>query len=200
MHITNDSYHFETKRISSDSSDFVYHNKPDTVLHLILRFFPVERLHQYDGNILSIANKTDSKFILLCAWRDTLSAQYERYQCCKTYIIDKDTEEDLREYIPAEQMLYEIVNSWDTVYVVKDDTIRLFYSCNHLTHKGDSIHDIYNINSWKHVFYVYGNDTFDILRFTFVDEDFLHPDTIAIPYRYLVEKTKGESRWFKKEK
>ena len=164
----------------------------------MLRFFPLEMTGgKRDGNMVSLANKSSAKRILFVAWQHKPAGHFDNYGCCDAGFLENYCELYEKDDIPVEDILYQWVNTWDTVYVVKDDTIRLFYSCNHLTHKGDSIHDIYNIDSWERDFYVNGNDTFDILRFSFRDEDFLRPDTIAIPYRYLVEKTKGESRWFR---
>ena len=78
---------------------------------------------------------------------------------------------EVEEKTPTEKMLQERID--DTFKLtISNGTKNIDYTDLELQSLPDSIHRIYNLNSWEKDFYVYEGDTFDILRFTFTDKDF----------------------------
>ena len=113
--------------------------------------FPFARIpvHKHDGNVVAFANKTSTERIKLIAKHTTSSVLNEKYGGVRTFYMHWDCDIECRANCttPVKTMLIEILNSWDSILIIRDDTVRLEYIGCKMSNMGDSAHSIYNIDT-----------------------------------------------------
>ncbi|MBR4676456.1 MAG: hypothetical protein IKO99_00465 [Bacteroidales bacterium] len=119
------------------------------------------------GNKVIIENKTSN--VLNCYYErlydGSMRSEYD-------YNILVGGVHEYQETIPIEELFQNTLCKECVKFNISNGHKKLEYTGKQLDTLPDSIHLFMNVNAWVKDFYVANGDTFDILKFTFTDQDF----------------------------
>ena len=125
-------------------------------------FLTIDEVH---GNKVVFQNKTSNSIYL--EWYKTSN----KSEISMDYTIYVGEFHEYEERENVYEQLIELINS-NFILKVSKGNKHIEYNDLTLQMLPDTIHSITNVNSWVKDYYVLGKDTFDILTFTFTDNDF----------------------------